>query len=137
MFQDLGFGVQENWIREGAIVHFFVPNTSREAVDVYIEASMRALDTVEPGETLYVLHDFSSDAIDYTRYFRAKLDMVSERLAAERISTVSAIVLPRNFAGQVMRVAGEIFTARSGGIIQKYFTDMDRASAWLNKQAGI
>lgn len=134
MINELGSGVTNEWLVENQLIRFTLPNSSRAAVDTYIQSNIDVITKHGTESTLFMVHDISSETAEFTPYLRARLEEISSLVGERGVNIVGAIVVKNDLTGQVMRLFGRVFTSRAGTIQQTFFTSMERAESWMEQR---
>lgn len=129
----LGDHVTLEWLDEGRIAVFVMKNSTRSAVDAYIDGNLDVIRNWDDSKLFCVMTDASSPDVAVTPYLRERLNEVSDLIKTRELRGFSALVMQRGFMTSIIRLAGNTFLRRAGKLHQRYFLNREQALEWLRK----
>lgn len=123
------------WLHGGQVLVYTMTSSEESVLDAYFQINFQLMDEAEatPQDLFLVAHDLSHPDVNLTPYFRKRLNEVAERIKQGTVQYRSAVILEENISGMVLKFFGNRFTKNAKNTIQPFFTDRDKALAWVEQ----
>ena len=132
IIEDLGQGVQREWLEDGRIMVLRMPDGAhREAIDIWFNTLTEHGDNWDRQNPFLVLHD--ARKLGFSYYFRQRA-VEAGKHAPDDLLGRGAVVLAKSVVGYLLAAV----TNLSGSLVTKdfdlkVFIDYDQALAWLRE----
>src|SRR5258708_757845 len=130
-------GVSRFWLHKAQIVCYSVSTITRPAIDAWMRETLALINTWPLNRTYLSIHDVSE--VTLTPYMRKKVAEVNLQMPKE-LRGRSAVIVPRTFINQMMRLFVTIELAQKNRSVQRdVFFRLEEATVWLEKalQPGV
>jgi hypothetical protein len=122
-------GVTRIWLHKGQIVCYTLSTVARAAVDAWMQATEELIHAWPLEHPYLAIQDISE--VTLTVYMRQKTSEVNGRMPSS-LKGRSAVVMPRTFVNQMIRLFVTIELARKNPSVQRdVFFRIEEATAWL------
>lgn len=122
------------WNEDHSLVIFTIQNSNRETIDEYIEANLDILRNWDQSDPIYKIQDLSHKNLNFTPYFRGRLNEVAASIKERKLNVVVAIVVGNSLTGHLMQAFGRLFATNVSHLKQRYFVGMSDAQAWIDEE---
>lgn len=119
-------GLQREYRHDGRVVIIRVPNPSRLTVDEWVAVHADTVTHWPSGQPVHLLLDLSHSA--FTPYVTQRAKEAND---AYPLKGYMALVLEKSVVGVMFQQLSRLLMRKQGELNLEYFTDADKALAWL------
>ena len=132
IIEDLGQGVQREWLEDGRIMVLRMPDGAhREAIDIWYTTLMERANNWDRQHPFLVLHD--NRKLGFSYYFRERA-IEAAKHSPDDLAGRGAVVLAKSVVGYLLATLARLTSSSvTDNFDLKVFNDYDQAVAWLKE----